>query len=988
MPVGTWIYDVTTTAIGEGGEPIPPPEQNLPSPILGEVTVSQRYANDDRSRRITFVTIAASFPSGAGDVDRLKVYLRAPYNVADTQPASVEPDPAKGIVISDDPAGASKIVELSQPEFKTEQDWSASKPYVSFEHPSPQEKQKWQAIVVSGARTAWNKIESSPSAIFDVDPEAPDVGGREFAPTGLDFHFVDKPVLARWQKNVKAVVPLRWKEQSGGQWLWGWSAAWANDTKDPRFPQLEGYDLTVDYPGGLRETLVSKSVNDLTHDSDLWPLAAEDEDQAYTVWLVSYSKNGRNSIVEGLTPSVGFVLSPPGGGAGTEFAPLVTNLQLASGPTYVLGANQAYTLEFNLAWTKPDSSRYGGCIIKVNIVGGNFNEAISGIETGSSLHVSLSALPSVQRVWEFYAISVNPANAPNSYVEGTTPKLAVTVPPPPVGGAGSEYAPVCTGFTTTRVAYMVNATGQKVLVVDFTWARPAPLARFGGAMIQMARADAPANPDPAGLRDVSGLITDTKFSLQISDYKVADERYLFALISVNVEGRANTFQNGVTPFLIYTVSAPPTGTPLIGNFTASVGYTKDDMQANLTRFTGSFSQPVASSNPDWAGAKIWRGKQSDGSDAKPITEVIKGPNWETPWVPLVADSPIWLFAVSVDVNQKEAPVATSAKVGPLNITSPGTTIPDEYLDVAGVASAADVPGIFTAPYPVTDPALPEWLAAGTPKERTQMYHPGTKLLYRWVDPQGYKQVGAGTDLVARTIFAGIVAAAAIGSVEMSSQQIRIGPPLDANQNPQYTDLRPLVMTVENSQRAAMAVIGDYPGKGWQGIYGRRLRIGPTFEDWRLDADDTRLALNNIELQINGTNLKSYFRITPQTFDATYQSLAAQMHDTPSYGRSFASFISRGLVVWEKNLAGTDYQVAALVRGPAGAAGAGWGELTLYNSATLQTILLNGQTGVVHAASYQSQGWPGQTANYTVFLVGGGQVRLWFYGGILGNVTPS
>jgi hypothetical protein len=796
--VKDWIY-TRTDGSGGGG---PPPTPVLPLATLGTPVIVTSYAIDDQNRRLKQITIPVSFPNGIAPGDRVRVYLLAPDTAVDTQEAFVGgpgTDETPGIVIGD-ASSASKFVTRQEAEYKGEFIWASGNPSVTFNHPSPVVDQRWRAIVITANKTIENPISSSPSVAFDVGPDPGDVLGREYAPLATNFRLLDAAGLP--------TNDPQYSRQDGGGWLYRYSLGWGHDASDPRFPNLMGYDLEVQYPDGRRETMAKKSKNDTHHDSDKWPVAPVPEE--YTIWIVSYSDKGRNTIIPELTPSVTFT---------------------------------------------------------------------------------------------------------------------VTVP---VGLPGQEYAPNVTGFTYSIAAYKTNSNGQKVLVITFVWTNPGDLSVYGGVVLHRSIA--------GGARSaITGVVTGESATVEFDSYPAATEAWAFTAIAQSPANQPNTYVSGVTPEFTLNISPPPTGTPPVTALNATVIYDKDQFGINVYGYSVTWVDPNRFTNPDYQGAKIYWSNSANGTGLQPLSEVNPNQMWKSAMWPVVVDmTGRWLYAVSVDVNGKEATIGISTpRVGPILIQKQPGQIANEA--IPPIDTSMFPPGTEPVEYVTANPD-PDGTLPGVAKKTQNVTNTVDWRLYQWntsLAPPRYKIIGTAKDIAPRTIVnelyaldsitAPIVRASAITTIHMAGNTLLVGP----TPGGPVADRPPVIQVNDNTaapNTKIVAVIGEW--LGWQGIYGINLRIGPQFANsgdpkWvGLDASASNVTIKNITLQIEDNQASSHSILftSPAAFDATYDSLALYCADRNGFGNNRAALVSRGFVMWEGVTPPSGTVLAALVKHPTQRAG--------------------------------------------------------------------
>lgn len=538
--LGGWTGQVN--GAGGGGEPGTP--EDLPHAILGEVTLTTEYAPDQSNQLLVNVTIAVSFPDNdAKDVTRFFVHLLAPDTAVDTQEALVggpgqggtggtAGEEVPGIVIGDD-VNASKIVDLKSAEVMIEKAWDPERPFVQFQHPAPVEIETWRAIVVSAGALSENPADDSPSVTFTVDPSmpgtgGPDVKGREYCPTALNFHLRDR------DGNITDLPYYDTAE--GASPTWGFSATWENDEKDPRWPNLGGYDLDIVYPEGHVETHASKSSNDLSHDSPMWPIGAPGR---FSVRLVSWSTqlhNPRNSYVEGLTPEISFDVAVPVGPSGSEYAQNVTGLNLVN-PRYGKNAAGQKALLLPFVWQKPVGDRaYTGCIlVMIREEDGVFTHyPLTGLESDDNQIVELNEYPTEPEEVTVYAKSVSNARI-NEYVPGypgdptATPAITFTINPPP------ETTPLVEAVQAT-VFYAKDEFGNNVYGYSGSWANPNKnfYPEYQGCRVYWAKRTTESNITEQ--KELTGIEPGTSFKTSAWPLVPDSGVYLY-FVSFDVNGK-------------------------------------------------------------------------------------------------------------------------------------------------------------------------------------------------------------------------------------------------------------------------------------------------------------------------------------------------------------------------------------------------------------------------------------------------------------------
>lgn len=1003
--------------------PPPLPSESLPHATLGTPILTTSYATDQNNQLLIDVTIPVSFPGGSGDVTRLITHLLAPDTSVDTQEGlvggpgtggTVPGEEVPGLIIGD-ATQASKIVPIDSPAIVIDTQWDPERPFIHFVQPSPVAPEFWKAIVVSASKLTENRLADSPSKRFLAEPKKPDVSGREYAPLALNFHLIDPDTGAVTDQPYYTLT-------DAGIWKWGFSCVWENDVKDPRYPVLGGYDLEIVYPDLKVELHASKSANDLRHDSPLWDIGAPGE---FTVRAVSWSSRPgtpRNSVIPDLTPHVTFSVSTPLGPPGEQYTSVVSGQRLVS-QDYGKAGDGSRVQNLVLDWDEPpDDPSFSGVILTMQRPG-KPKATITGLITDDTITYPLADFPTAPEEVTFAFLSVDVSGNVNPYQPGVTPELTVTLNPPPLGSTGQEYAGLITGQRLVDPYYGKAGSGQKVLNLPLQWNEPADTSYFG-ALITLQR---PGRAEET----ITGTVTDDRFSYVMPDFPVAPEAVTFRFYSVDGAGNVNTFQSGTTPELTVTLNPPPATLPRVqtGSFTASVVYGKDEFGGNTYGYEGAWVNPDKAIYPEYQGVKVFWTKTRTLSDRRDLTGIVTEQKFKTAMWPLAADSGIWLYAISVDVNGVEAPfhAEDTPHVGPLFVTEQGGTISNDALPDLDVANFAD--GIEPIKF-VTQPVASDGTLSIAKGETTTVFNTTDDRLYRWQDAIGkYKQIGGGPDisaneiqshhLISDAVTAGKVAAGAIKTRELAGNEILVGPSMAGLGNPAD---RPPILKVNNATGSMVGLFGTYAG--WEGIYALNLRVGPSFAFPILEATASGLFL---KAQSNDPNKAFSFRMTgplggyvlmdTTTYDASYASLGVLCSDPGDVNKAIQTWhVSRGIVLqsWDGSFT---RKLLAAVRHPSWDAG----EVILYNrndsyiapNASRTRVYLSAldpdnpsvAKGVVRADVYQTTSplledsdeesrmlgfvrHTGRTGTVTVALADGGSLILHFRGGILVGGLPS
>jgi hypothetical protein len=768
--------------------PPPSPEPDiLPNAVLGNPVLVTSFSTDENHQAILDVTIPINWPSNNwADVERLTVHLYAPDNYVDTQEAFVrEGDNSVGIVIGD-ASTSSKVVSIESAAVMIEKTWDPNRPFVQFTHPLPTETERWRAIVVSASKLQTNRVDTSPSSVFGVTPKGPDVSGREYAPLALEFHLYDKA-------GNQTDQPYYEKDISG-VWHWGFNAKWLNDTKDPRFADLGGYDIDIVYPKegsnpARVETFASKSSNDLHHESPLWPIGAPG---AFAVRLVSWSSqagNKRNTYIDGLTPE----------------------------------------RKFNVA--------------------------------------------------------------------------------EPVGVPGNEFAANVTNFVLNNPYYGKNSAGQKTLFLPFTWVKPADTA-YGGAIISVILT---GNPD--ALEDthikLTGLETDDNQVCEIAAYPVVSTTWIFTIRSVSTTGKPNAYKKGFldvppvagsTPAILTTINPPATSTPKVLNYTADVWYGTDQNGLPIYGYKGSWSNPSRTTYPEFQGTKVYYESRANpdstkwAATRKPLTGVEAGSSFKTSGWPVVPETAVWLYFISVDVNGVELPFTSDVVTGPLTVAKQDATLSgDVGLPPLDIGLDDFVTGIEPVGSVTATANAFGVLPASVLKTATTVFNTTDKRLYRWStvltnDHDGqttpaYKVVGSAVDMDFNSVTAGYIATSAVITRHLASQTIVIGPPpVNPATGQPFAPERPVVFIVQERAASPPAPVGTMKDVGafgqylgWEGLWCQNLRVGPTFNKPIIEGSSGGLAIVGSSerpatfLITNAAGSSDYVRIDTAYLAPTYAS---------------------------------------------------------------------------------------------------------------------
>lgn len=286
-------------------------------------------------------------------------------------------------------------------------------------HPTPRETRRWRIIAVSGSEIRMNELPSSPFVDVTVSPPVssppPTVGvGDERAPQAASISALNGS--DGWVNGV------RYRTDSGGQQHWQFGFTWTNDA-GPRYGQLGGYQVWIEYSDGARTSHASVDREDLRYESPLWPVGAA---APFTIYLNPFDTSGReNTIVPGHTKHVHVVVSPQVGGPGVEYAANVAgaSVEVQTGHTVDGIARWRLVPKF----TPPGDSRWGGIYLVLRPASGADVELGPFVGPGAATDWFPMGSAITYTVW---FVSQDTNNRRNSIVDGTTPKqMGVTITP-------------------------------------------------------------------------------------------------------------------------------------------------------------------------------------------------------------------------------------------------------------------------------------------------------------------------------------------------------------------------------------------------------------------------------------------------------------------------------------------------------------------------------------------------------------------------------
>jgi hypothetical protein len=284
-----YIIKSGSTTITTGGTPA------LPGPVtLGGAQLDWSYTDGLWQQTIA---IPVTAPDPLNGFDRMTVVLQAPDDATDQ--ATVNADDSAGFIIDDDPAEASKIADITEPEFKAEIQWDADNPLIFIKHPEPANAEKWRVIVWSGS--PHGRSTAPATLVVDAGPHPDGPDGEEFAPrvTGFSVAFAAETESGYRKDEAtgrKALFLLSmWTKPDGGDprpWLGGYVEMKRSDAADPGY----WYKLT-----GL------ETDEDQLHIINELPAVQA----TFTFRLRSVGEGGTNTYVLGVTPEFELSIDPP-----------------------------------------------------------------------------------------------------------------------------------------------------------------------------------------------------------------------------------------------------------------------------------------------------------------------------------------------------------------------------------------------------------------------------------------------------------------------------------------------------------------------------------------------------------------------------------------------------------------------------------------------------------------------------------------------------
>ncbi len=187
-----------------------------------------------------------------------------------------------------------------------------------------------------------------------------------------------------------------------------------------------------------------------------------------------------------------------------------------------------------ITWTPPGDKRYAGGSLWLIMDGTHYQ--LGGLDF-SRFEWETTYWPTTQKNVTFYVLSVDTLNRRNTYVAGVTPKLDWTWNPPTLGSAGQEYTSVITGLSV-GATYGNAADGTYRALVTCTFTPPSD-PTWGGVEVRTSE-DSGATWKTRASGQKSPVVFEMTPGITAATFKVG-------AFSVDVNGRINTYQSGVTP---------------------------------------------------------------------------------------------------------------------------------------------------------------------------------------------------------------------------------------------------------------------------------------------------------------------------------------------------------------------------------------------------------------------------------------------------------
>jgi hypothetical protein len=816
-------------------------------------------------------TIPVTPPDPIGTFDRMFVTLNAPDTDVTTNRAAVSVS-FEGFVVGD-ASVASQVVNTPEPVWKSEVMWDSKDPVLRVKHPAPPLPQKWRITVTSGSPNGTGKTPAS--VVVDAEPRPNGPSGTEYAPMVTDFdgdyeYFTDQGTGRR------------------GLRIWtGWNKP---DKTDPRL--YLGVRLEykrADQPengwvpnGGLQA--------DEDHQFELFDLPAGDT--LFELRALSVGQGGTNTFVQGWSPYDSFTVPAP-----SDVVPVdnvtgfsVTSEYLTVGNSRVLYIYPQFTstdpsFAFIEFWAKRGDSGTWHLLGYPSTTG----------EPGKAW-LTEEMFPKVAAEWEFRAVAQdkdsldrngNVTTTPPNWPDGT-PSFLLTIEPPHVEAPVGQV----TGFSVTA-EYKDGGGYDGKVVLELTPIFTKPVDdTFWYIQFWAKRGDSGTwhqlnNPGESG----------DKAIIEPAHLPKVAGTWEFRAVAINRRGETS---DGRVDITVPSFGQPtwPTGTPSF-----SLAIQPPNVAKPVENVTMDPGQPVV-----WLYA---------GSDYYGKEELLFWVNFETPTDPSFQYAEIWMFyypegrwRVLGYPSEGGSTSSPASLKHAYNVTRlPTSTTQAKFAVVAYDSSGRNRSGDKEVIFPlytdvqnanfngwpdgtpvtvVTDITPPTskmqgnrianidvasfaagltgtYLVGSLPALPDSKYPVGTPLVLApggGVTPKVYRVNAAGNawtaevdgvDLVAQSVIAGKIAAGAVGSLEMATTELLVGPaPVGISRCPRFA--------VRDTGSTLLAMIGEvktsegYP-LDFQGAYFRNVMIAPgiasTDKYFKCDGTSLKLVGGEVELNYNG-----------------------------------------------------------------------------------------------------------------------------------------
>jgi hypothetical protein len=602
--MGDWkVTGASANTTGGGSTPTP-----------GDITLGTPTLVAVRSFGVPYVKIQIPYtpPSTLNGFDRVHTYLQAPDDAVDAKAAisTGAPPASKGFRIKADSASITDSISRVVPnQDAIDVGVTVDDPkerVITFVRPMPQTAEYWRAYCAPGSKDVEPVLVkgdgpgATPSVRFQVDPAQLETlnAGLEYVPVAASFTTI-------------GAFP-RYGNQDGGDPWYGFDVQWTDKVTDPRFPDLGGYQVYIEYPDGRREPNSGQMpLSRHTFTSDRWSQSDTVED--FTLWLVSWRKidGQENTIIPGVTPTLKMTVRPQRGTAGQEYTGLTTVTGVVQ--NYITDAQGQKALRLTILGQTANVNGYGGYqawIIRKYGTGAATHHALTGTgETIFPVESWIEDFPQTDEPAALYALSVDSNGRVNTYDAGVTPLYTFTLGAPTTGGPGVEYAPLIIppgSSSLVTITTLSTDDGTTMLKAVSNYTNPTG-PEYGGAGIV-------GHKPPYGVNDFV-LIGEEREPGAAHYLKgpAAIETWRVYVRSRDVNGRYNSIVFGTTPRQDISV----------GNATGKLDLTKADVSKyNINEFwtnptSGVFEQKVISADKIQTGTLLVGGYISGTQTPRP-----------------------------------------------------------------------------------------------------------------------------------------------------------------------------------------------------------------------------------------------------------------------------------------------------------------------------------------------------------------------------------